>query len=280
MGNPEPPPARNGVVAELRRRARNIRRNVVIQAQGKGQAYAGQGLQAADIFATLFFSELNWSADRHDDPKRDRFLLSVGHYAIAHYAVLAEAGLLPADRLAEYGSDGSGLTMGAEPGPVPGVEFAGGSLAQGLGVAAGLAWAHRLRSNPAKVVNYMSDGEVQEGATWEAAMFAGHHRLDRLINIVDVNRTQADGDLALEVEPLAEKFRTFGWWATDVNGNDIEALLDAFTAARDITDRPQVLICQTRIGFGSPTIMARPFAHFVRILDDEWEQVMAEVEAS
>src|SRR5215213_1983598 len=125
-------------VGDIERRAASLRRHVIRQAAGKGEGYVGQGMQSADIFAALFFNEMNWSGQRLDDPERDRFLLSVGHYAIALYAVLAEAGALSEEQLSTYGADGSHLTLGAEPGDVPGVEFAGGSLGQGLGVGAGL----------------------------------------------------------------------------------------------------------------------------------------------
>ena len=110
----------------------------------------------------------------------------------------------------------------------PLIELTGGSLAHGLGVAAGLALGYRIKGYPARIFCFMTDGEAQEGVTWEAAMFAGHERLGNLVNVIDVNRTQADGDLILEVEPLVDKWRSFGWWAADVDGNDVEELLDVF----------------------------------------------------
>ncbi|MGE0383228.1 MAG: transketolase [Gammaproteobacteria bacterium] len=257
--------------------ARRIRVNVIRQAMGKGEGYVGQGLQCADVFAALFFHEMRLAPDRPDDPDRDRFLLSVGHYAIALYAALAELGLLDADMLRTYGADGSPLTLGAEPGHLPGVEFAGGSLGQGLGVAAGLALGLRMRGSPARVFNYMSDGELQEGSTWEAAMFAADRGLAGLVNVIDVNRTQADGALGLEVEPVARKFESFGWWAQDVDGNDLPALLQALDAARAEAARPKALVCHTRLSHGSPTLMARGIAHFVRVGREDWETIMREV---
>ncbi|VXD04479.1 Putative uncharacterized transketolase family protein y4mO [Pseudomonas sp. 9AZ] len=263
--------------------AKQLRRHVLAQAIGAGQGYVGQGLQSADLFTALFFHEMHWSKTLKDDPRRDRFLLSTGHYAIALYAAFAEAGLVAHADFASYGQDGSALTLGAEPGHVPGVEFAGGSLGQGLGVAAGLAWGLRFNRNPARVFNYMSDGEVQEGSTWEAAMLAGAQNLGNLINIVDVNRTQADGPLVLEIEPLAEKFRAFGWWVAEVNGNDMAELVDVFARVReDATNepsRPKVIIAHTRLGYGAPSIMESEKAHFVRINDEQWQRVAAEVEA-
>lgn len=266
--------------AELQRLARSIRIHCIRQAMSYGQGYIGQGLQSADLFALLHFGEMNWNPQRLDDPARDRFLLSVGHYAIALYATFATAGLVSDEQLAGYGSDGSHFSLGAEPGHVPGVEFAGGSLGQGLGVACGLAWGLRHRGSAARVFNYMPDGEVQEGSTWEAAMLAGARDLGNLYNIVDVNRTQADGPLVLEIEPLAEKYRAFGWWAEDVDGNDIDALLDLFARARAVTDKPKAIIAHTRIGCGSPTLMESPKSHFVRVGKEAWSKLLAEVELS
>lgn len=265
-------------VAALAQRARAIRRNVIRQARPLGQGYVGQGLQSADLFATLYFSELRGLDLPVGDPGRDRFLLSVGHYAIGLYATLVELGHLPDEELESYAAEGSALTMGTEPGEIDSVEFAGGSLGQGLGVACGAAIGLALRKAPARVFNYMSDGEVQEGSTWEAAMFAGHRKLGNLINIIDVNRTQADGPLVIEIEPLAEKFRSFGWWAMDVNANDLAALVAAFAAAAEITDRPKCLICHTQLGYGSSIVMNREAAHFVRVEPDQWEAIAAEVE--
>lgn len=259
--------------------AHQLRRHAITQARGGGQAYFGQALQSAELCAALFFGEMNWAPDRLDDPDRDHFFLSVGHAAIAFYSVLAQFGVLDDAQLATYGADGAALTLGGEPGSLPGMEFAGGSLGQGLSFSAGFAYGLRLQGRPGRVFNYMSDGEVQEGATWEAAMFAGAKGLANLINVVDVNRTQADGPLSLEIEPLAEKYRAFGWWAQDVDGHDLDALADAFAAARTQDDRPKALVVHTRLAEGSPTVQARGFAHFVRIGSDEWDQIADEIEA-
>jgi transketolase len=261
----------------LAEQARRIRVNVVRQTMGAGQGYVGQGLQAADIFAVLFSHEMRWDPARLDDPDRDRFLLSAGHYAIAHYATLAAHGLIKEEALKTYGANGSPLTGSNEPGELPGAEFAGGSLGQGLGVAAGLALGLRMRGSPARVFNYMSDGELQEGSTWESAMFAGDRKLAGLVNIIDINRTQADGALCVEVEPVARKFESFGWWAQDVDGNDIGALVQTLKAAQAETDRPKALVCHTRMGHGSPTVLKHPFMHFVRVGHEDWETIMHEV---
>jgi transketolase len=264
----------------LRARARSLRRRVVRMAAGKGEGYVGQGLQAADVLAALFFHELRWAPPEMKDPAADRFVLSTGHYSIALWAVFGELGVLSEAELDTYGADGSAVAMSTERGLQRGVELTGGSLGHGLGVAAGLAAGRRLRSERGRVVNYMSDGELQEGSTWEAAMWAGDLGLGNLLNVVDVNRTQADGPLVLEVEPVAEKFRAFGWWAEDVDGHDMEGLVAVLEAARSGSDRPKAIVCHTQIGAGVPLIVNREKAHFVRVGSEEWARVAAEVEAS
>ncbi|MHB1535725.1 MAG: transketolase, partial [Acidimicrobiales bacterium] len=177
-------------------------------------------------------------------------------------------------------ADGSRLQMSTID-TTPGVELTGGSLGHGLGVAAGIALGARLLGRHFRVFNLLSDGELQEGATWEAAMFARHQRLDHLTALVDVNRTQADGDLGkvLEVEPVAEKFRAFGWWAEDVDGNDVAALVDVLDRSHRICDRPKAVVCYSRLGYGVPLIMNRERAHFVRVEDREWAEAFEQLEA-
>jgi transketolase len=266
--------------AELRETALRLRKRVVRMAAGRGEGYVGQGLQAADLFAVLF-AEMDWRPEPGDDPDVDRFVLSTGHYSIALWAAFAEQGVIAEDDLDTYGEDGSRIAMSTERnGGVPGVELTGGSLGQGLGVAAGIALGRRLRGHRGRTVVYLTDGELQEGSTWESAMLAGDKGLDRVLAVVDVNRTQADGPLVLEVEPVAEKLRAFGWWAEDVDGNDVSALLAAFEAAAAVGDRPKALVCRTQIGAGVPLIVGRERNHFVRVSPHEWDTVAAELEAA
>ena len=266
---------------ELRGIAKRLRLYALTGAAGKGEAYIGQALQTAELFAVLCFDEMRWHPEKKADRTADHFILSVGHYALSYYAMLAEYGLLSEEDLADYGSDGSPLTLGTEPGHVPGIEFAGGSLGQGLGFATGLALGQRVQKLPGRVFNYMSDGETQEGTTWEAAMIAGHHQLSNLYCIVDVNRTQADGELVIEVEPLTEKFEAFGWWAVNVDGHDVEAIRKAFAdAGQQSAGRPVAIIASTNLGQGSILLTERTNAHFVRVAAKEWELVRKEIETS
>jgi transketolase len=265
-------------VDRLRIHAKQIRRNVVRMCAGKGEGYVGQGLDAADILAVLLMSEMRYDPiDR--SPGVDRLIFSAGHYSIGLWAALAEAGHLDGYDLETYGADGTALIMSTHEGHPPLIELTGGSLAHGLGVAAGLAIGHRMAGNPARVFNFMTDGEVQEGSTWESAMFAAAQGLQNLVNVIDVNRVQADGDLVLEIEPHAEKWRAFGWWAEEVDGNDVDALLRVFDRAREVSGRPKAVICRTTLGRGVPLIMERERNHFVRVGDDEWDAVATQLEA-
>jgi transketolase len=246
----------------------------------QGQGYIGQALGVADILAVAYGDQLR---HRPQDPHwedRDRFLLSIGHYAIAIYAALAEAGTIGLDELDTYGSDDSRLPMSAMASYTPGVEISGGSLGHGLTVATGMALGLRHLGNPARVFNLLSDGELDEGSTWEAAMACAHHGLDNVTAIVDVNALQADGPTegVLRTEPVLDKWQAFGWHALRVDGNDIAALVAAFDEIAAHTGSPSVLICDTRIGYGVPLLMEREKAHFMRVDEHEWQIARTQLE--
>jgi transketolase len=256
--------------------AYRIRHNIIDMGEVQGQGYVGQGLGAADILATVYADQLSYRpTDPHWDA-RDRFLLSTGHYAIGHYAALAEAGIIPVDELATYGSDDSRLPMSGMASYTPGMEISGGSLGHGLGVAVGMALGLRLRANPARIFNFLSDGELDEGSTWEAGMSAHHHQLGNIIAMVDVNALQADGktDTVLRIEPLLDKWTAFGWFAQRIDGNDTRALATAFqeaTSRAKPTGQPAVILCDTKVGRGVPLLETREKAHFMRIDENEWQ---------
>jgi transketolase len=247
----------------------------------QGQGYIGQALGIADVLAAAYFHALDYRAD---DPKwegRDRFLLSVGHYAIALYAALMEAGILPEEELATYGMDDSRLPMSGMASYTPGMEITGGSLGQGLGIAIGMALGLRRKRSKAFVYNLMSDGELGEGSTWEAAMVAAHHRLGNLICLVDFNNQQADGKSTqmLSAEPVEAKWRAFGWHCQRVDGNDLVAVVAAFDAARAVTEPvPRVIVFDTRMCKGVPFLEEREITHFVRVEPGEWGRALCVLE--
>jgi transketolase len=263
-------------------RAYRIRRNALRMGEVQGQGYIAQALGIADVLAVAYFHALT---HRPDDPEwegRDRFLLSIGHYAIALYAALIEARIIPEDELESYGSDDSRLPMSSMASYTPGVEISGGSLGHGLGIAVGMALALKRKKSKSFVYNLLSDGELDEGHTWEAAMSAGSYKLDHLIAIVDVNNQQADGPSTeiLNFEPLAPKFEAFGWYTQRVDGNDIEAVAAAFDKARGLTEpKPRVVICDTRMGKGIPFLEERERNHFLRVEPDEWQKALAILDA-
>jgi len=263
-------------IEKLRAAAYRIRLNALNMGEVQGQGYIGQALGVADVLAVAYTDALN---HRPDDPHwdgRDRFLLSTGHYAIGLYAALAEAGIVPVAELATYGSDDSRLPMSGMASYTPGMEISGGSLGHGLPVAVGLALGLRHRGNPARIYNFCSDGELNEGSTWEAAMGAAHHRLGQLTVIVDINALQADGPTAgvLSIEPIHDKWAAFGWSVQRVDGNDADAVvgaLDAADAAAEFDGPPSVVLCDTKVGRGVPLLEDREKAHFMRIEEHEWQ---------
>lgn len=266
----------------LEQRAWRIRRNALRMGEVQGQGYIAQALGIADVLAVAYFHALRYRPGEPAWPERDRFLLSIGHYAIALYAALIEAGVLPEEELETYGIDDSRLPMSAMASYTPGVEISGGSLGHGLALAIGVGLALKRRKSKARVYTLFSDGELDEGSVWEAAMAAAHHRLDSLIGIVDVNNTQADGPSTQVAgfEPLAPKFEAFGWHVQRVDGNDIAALVVAFDAARSFEGPvPRIVICDTKMAKGVPFLEQREAAHFLRVESDEWAKALAALDA-
>ena len=261
----------------LAQSAYRIRRYSVQMGEIQGQGYVGQALGYADVLAVAYCHAMNFKPEDPEWPQRDRFLLSHGHYAIAHYAALLEAGVIPEDEMQTYGGDDSRLPMSGMASYTPGMEMSGGSLGQGLAIAVGVALGLRHQKIGAFVYNSMSDGELDEGATWEAAMGASHHQLSNLICLVDINNQQADGASSkiMGFEPLVDKWQSFGWHVQRVDGNDLFAVRDAFDVARAVTEKkPRAIICDTLMGKGVPFLEAREKNHFIRVDPPEWQQAL------
>lgn len=264
-------------------RSWSIRRNALRMGEVQGQGYVGQALGVADILAVAYFHATRYRAGDPDWEERDRFLLSIGHYAIGLYAALLEAGFVPPEELESYGSDDSRLPMSGMAAYTPGMEITGGSLGHGLGIAVGMSLALKKKQSGSFVYNLLSDGEMNEGATWEAAMSASHHELDNLIAIVDINDQQADGPASttLGFEPVADRWSAFGWYAQRVDGNDLEALVAAFDNARASTKhKPRVILCDTLMGKGVPFLEQREKTHFIRVEEREWQQALDILDAN
>jgi len=268
--------SRQPSVEELAAVALSLRRRMLRMAADKGVGYIAQGLGIADLLAAVYFRELRFDPSQLDDPRRDRFLLSTGHYSLALYAVLAELGVLSSSDTDAYALNGSALPMSTFE-DTPGVEITSGSLGHGLGQGVGMALALRLDGCDSKVLVELSDGEMQEGSTWEAAMSASSFRLDNLWAMVDCNGIQADGPMVLDIEPVIDKWRAFNWSALEVDGNDMTRLVAAFDGLRAASG-PKVIVLRTTPGSGVPTLMARERAHFVRVADHEWAALQDELE--
>lgn len=267
----------------LPRRAYRIRRHALRMGEVQGQGYIAQALGIADVLAVSYFHAMSY---RPNDPEwegRDRFLLSIGHYAIALYAALIEAGILPEDEIETYGSDDSRLPMSGMAAYTPGMEITGGSLGHGLPIAIGVALGLKRKQSISFVYTLFSDGELDEGSTWEAAMSAGSYKLDNLIGIVDVNNMQADGPSTgvLNFEPLVPKFEAFGWFVQRVDGNDIDAVVAAFDRARHSdAKQPRIVICDTKMGKGVGFLEERERNHFLRVEPDEWTKALEILDAA
>lgn len=266
-----------GSNVSLARRAWAIRRNALLMGEVQGQGYIGQALGVADVLAVSYFHAMDYRASDPEWEGRDRFYLSIGHYAIALYAALIEAGILPEDEIPTYGMDDSRMPMSGMAAYTPGMEITGGSLGHGLGIAVGAALGLKRKKNPAFVYNMLSDGELGEGSTWEAVMSAVQWKLDNFIAIVDFNNQQADGPTrdALAVGREAPKWAAFGWYAQEVDGNDLDAVVQAFDNARSHEgDCPRVIICNTKMCKGIPFLEEREVTHFIRVEADEWAKAL------
>ncbi|MCZ0961104.1 transketolase [Paracoccus sp. EF6] len=244
----------------------------------QGQGYIAQALDIADVLAVAYFHAMTY---RPEDPHwegRDRFLLSNGHYAIALYAALIEAGIIPEDELETYGADGSRLPMSGMAAYTPGMEMSGGSLGLGMSIAVGMALGLKRKTSGNRVYVLFSDGELDEGSVWEAVMSAAHYGLDNLIAVVDVNNQQADGPSTemMGFEPLVDKMEAFGWFTQRVDGNDIDAVRDAFDAAKARNaGKPSIIIADTLMGKGVPFLEAREKNHFIRVEEHEWQLALS-----
>jgi transketolase len=246
--------------------ATRIRAHVVDMCAGPEGGHLGGAFSCADVLAALYFSVLNVDPRRPDDPDRDRFLLSKGHAAVGLYATLAERGFFPVEELAGYGRPGSRL-MGHPVRAVPGVEMPTGSLGHGLALGCGFALAARYSGRDSRSFVLLGDGELQEGSVWEAAIAAASLRLDRLVAVVDRNGLQMTGSTEgiAPMEPLADRWRGFGWAVRDVDGHDPNRLADHLDAAPWEPGKPSVLIARTVKGQGLPFLAGRSASHYVTL---------------
>jgi transketolase len=267
---------------ELSLIANTMRQHVIRMLLSAKSGHSAGPLGMADIFAAMYFSVLNHDPKKPDWDARDRLILSNGHICPILYAALAEAGYFPREELLTLRKLGSRLQGHQHPGELPGIENAGGPLGQGLGISCGIASALRLDNNPARIYCLCSDGEHGEGATWEAAMFAAKYKLSNLIAIMDRNFIQIDGTTegVMPLEPLAEKYRAFGWSTLEVDGHDIPAFLLAIEKAKANKAGPTMIIAKTTPGKGVSFMEGKYEWHGKAPNEEEAKSALAQLEAA
>ena len=238
---------------ELQKMANEVRKGILTGVHAAKSGHPGGSLSAADLFTYLYFEEMNIDPDNPKDPDRDRFVLSKGHTAPGLYSVLAHRGYFPKEDLSTLRHIGSHLQGHPCIAHTPGIDMSSGSLGQGISAAAGMALAAKLQNKDYRVFTLLGDGEIQEGQVWEAAMFAGHKKLDNLIVIVDNNGLQIDGKIeeVCSPYPIDKKFEAFQFHVINVeDGNDMEQLKEAFKEARLMKGQPTAIIMKTVKGKG------------------------------
>ncbi len=265
-------------VVELKNIAREIRKGIIESVYSAKSGHPGGSLSCADILTVLYFNQMNINPEKPKDAARDRFVLSKGHASPALYSTLANRGYFPIKELKTFRQIGSKLQGHPDMNKTIGVDMSTGSLGQGLSVANGIAIASKLNSNGIRVYCLLGDGEIEEGQVWEAAMTASHRKLDNLCVIVDNNNLQIDGKIE-EVKnsmPLGAKFESFGFNVIEVDGNDIEQLIDAFQKARNIKGMPTAIIARTIKGKGVSFMENQVGWHGKAPNEEQYNQAMKE----
>ena len=270
---------REAVGRSLEETAKILRRHVITMTAKAGSGHPGGSLSAADIVTTLFFRVLSHRPSEPCWAERDRFILSKGHTAPLLYAALAERGYFPVAELSTLRKLDSRLQGHTDRTCTPGVEMSSGSLGQGLSFGIGTALAARLNSQSYRVYVLLGDGECDEGQVWEAAMAAAHFKLDNLVAIVDHNEQQIDGwnrDV-MNLEPLGEKWRSFGWRVIEIDGHNFDQILAAFEQAKLVKGQPTVIIAHTTKGKGVSFMENNPEFHGRATTPEETELALKEL---
>ncbi len=267
------------VIRLLEEKARAIRIHIISMLGEAGSGHPGGSLSAADIMAVLYFHHLDYDPARPDWEQRDRFVLSKGHAAPVLYGTLAEAGFFPVQELDNLRKLGHMLQGHPDSNRTPGVEVSSGSLGQGLAIANGIALGAKLNGDEYRVYVLMGDGEMQEGMIWEAGMSAAHYGSDNLVGIIDHNGLQIDGPTTevCSPEPLAEKWRAFGWHVIEVDGHDFNALAGAFEEAEKVKGKPSMIIADTIKGKGVSFMENKADWHGSAPNKDQTQQALKEL---
>ncbi len=260
-------------------KARRIRIDILKMLTESGSGHTGGSLSAADIATALYFYKMKYDPKKPDWKGRDYFVLSKGHAAPLLYAVLAHAGYFEHAELCTLRKLGSRLQGHPDSKRLPGVDISTGSLGQGLSVANGIALAHKVDKAPNRVYTLLGDGELQEGQVWEAAMTAAHYKLDNLCALIDNNGLQIDGPVkeVMNIEPITDKWRAFGWEVLDIDGHDMKKIVDALDKAETVKGRPTAIVCRTVKGKGSVVFEGKVEFHGTTPSKEELEIALKEL---
>lgn len=265
---------------ELMKTANEVRKGIVTAVHSAKSGHPGGSLSAADIYTYLYFEEMNIDPKDPKKADRDRFVLSKGHTAPGYYSTLAHRGFFPVEDLTTLRKVGSYLQGHPDMKHIPGVDMSSGSLGQGISAAVGMAISAKLSNDDYRVYTLLGDGEIQEGQVWEAAMLAGHRKLDNLVVIVDNNNLQIDGTVE-EVNspyPIDKKFEAFNFHVINIDGHDFDAIDAAFKEAREIKGQPTAIIAKTVKGKGVSFMENQVSWHGSAPNDEQYAVAMADLE--
>lgn len=266
--------------SDLTQKANQVRKHIITSLHAAKSGHPGGSLSAADIITYLYFEELNVDAQDPKKADRDRFVLSKGHVAPALYAALAMKGYFPEEELLRLRKTDGMLQGHPDMKGTPGVDMSAGSLGQGVSVAVGMALSAKLSGEDYRVYTMLGDGEIQEGQVWEAAMFAGHKKLDNLVWIIDNNDLQIDGNVGdvCSPYPIAEKFEAFHFHVITIDGHDFDAIDAAFKEAREVKGKPTVIVAKTVKGKGVSFMEHEASWHGAAPNDEQYAVAMADLE--
>ncbi len=268
-------------IRELSLKANAVRRHIIEMVYAAGSGHPGGSLSATDIIVALYFKLMNYDPENPKWEDRDRFVLSKGHAAPALYATLAELGVFPVEELLTLRKVGSRLQGHPDMRKLPGIEASTGSLGQGLSIANGMALAAKLDRKLYNVYVMLGDGEIEEGQVWEAAMFASHYKLDNLIAFLDRNRLQIDGETeqVMSIEPIADKWKAFGWEVREINGHDFKEIVDAVDWAKEVKGKPVMIVAHTVKGKGVSFMEGSVHFHGKPPNDEEYRIALQDIDA-
>lgn len=269
-------------ILELKKKCLEVRRNILDLTFFGSSSHLGGSLSSVEILTCLLFRIMQINPDLPQWEKRDRLVLSKGHAAPGMYAAMAARGFFPAEELKTFGKSGTRLQKHLDMHKLPGIDASSGSLGQGLSIAAGMALADRMDAKDRYTYVLMGDGEMQEGQIWEGALTAAQHKLDRIIAFVDDNQMQVDGftkDI-LNVEPLVQKWQSFGWHVQRIDGSDVEQILKAVSTAKSIQGKPHVIIADTIKGKGFDFMELQVEWHSKGLTEEEYRSALRQLAAA